>query len=465
MNRLREIDTDLRAANNVGPLEGLLEIGDLLVGRAESGEAVEVVLARGSSTTVEVHAAQVESLTSAGSAAVGVRVIRDGRVGFAASGSHDADVVAETLAEARDNCRFAEPDEHNGLADPDGVEIVHQDLWHDEVIALPTSRRIELALELERMVVGSDDRVTSARSTTYGDGWSQSALISTAGLRVASEMTETSVSTQPLARSGSETQIGWAFDAGRDPEALDLERVAREAVERGTKLLGAGRPSSAKMTILLDPRLSSTLLAMVAGMLSGDAVAKGRSPFADRLGEVVASPLVGLVDDPTRVESMGAEEFDGEGLACRPNALITGGVLERFLHDSTSARRLGAESTASAVRSVRGLPSPGPQLLVMAAGTTPSDALIGDIDLGLAVESFSGVHSGVNPVSGDFSVGANGLMIRGGELAEPVQELTVASTLQRLLMDVSAVGDDFEWLPSGPGGASMRIDGVAVSGS
>lgn len=104
-------------------------------------------------------------------------------------------------------------------------------------------------------------------------------------------------------------------------------------------------------------------------------------------------------------------------------------------------------------------------MLVMAAGTTPTDALIGDIDLGLAVESFSGVHSGVNPVSGDFSVGANGLMIRDGELAEPVQELTVASTLQRLLMDVSAVGDDFEWLPSGPGGASMRIDGVAVSGS
>jgi PmbA protein len=101
----------------------------------------------------------------------------------------------------------------------------------------------------------------------------------------------------------------------------------------------------------------------------------------------------------------------------------------------------------------------------MSVGATPSADLLDGIELGLAVESFSGLHSGVNPVSGDFSVGANGLMIRNGELAEPVQELTLASTLQRLLMDVCAVGDDFEWLPSGPGGASMLIDGVAVSGT
>lgn len=465
MNDRHETDADLRAANNIGPTDELLAIGDWLVGSAKPGEAIEVVLARGSSTTVKVHAAEVESLTSAGSAGAGIRVIRDGRVGFAGSGSHDSDVLAETLAEARDNCRFAEPDEHNGLAEPDGVEIVHHDLWQDAVIAIDTSRRIAIALELERLVLGADDRVTSARTTTYRDGWGQSALVSTAGARVASEETDATAATQPLARSGSETQIGWGFDSGRDPGALDLDRVAHEAVERATKLLGARRPSSARMPVLLDPRLSVTLLGMVAGMLSGDAVAKGRTPFADRLGEPIASPLVDLVDDPTRVESMGAGEFDGEGLACRPNTLVAGGVLQQFLHDSTSARRVGTGSTGSAVRSVRGLPSPGPQLLVMATGATPAADLLHGVELGLAVEAFSGLHSGVNPVSGDFSVGANGLMIRDGELAEPVQELTLASTLQRLLMDVSAVGDDFEWLPSGPGGTSVLIDGVAVSGT
>lgn len=322
-----------------------------------------------------------------------------------------------------------------------------------------------MALELERRVTGSDPRVASARTTAYGDGWGQTALVSTAGIRAASEATSCSVGCQPLARQGEETQIGWGSDAARRPAELDLERAATEGVERATKLLGATKPSSARMSVLLEPRLAVTLLGIVAGMLSAEAVQKGRSPFGDRLGEAIASPAVTLVDDPTRPESLGADELDGEGLAARPNPLIVGGVLDRFLYDATTARRAGVASTASAVRGTRGLPTPGPQLLVMEPGTTPAEELLAGIDLGLAVEGFSGLHSGVNPTSGDFSVGANGVMIRGGEPAEPVQELTIASTLQRLLADVVAVGSDFEWLPSGSGAASLRIDGVAVSGS
>ncbi|MCB1271380.1 MAG: hypothetical protein KDB31_08155, partial [Microthrixaceae bacterium] len=127
--------------------------------------------------------------------------------------------------------------------------------------------------------------------------------------------------------------------------------------------------------------------------------------------------------------------------------------------------RAGRRSTASAVRSVRGLPSPGAQLLVVEPGPHELDAIRSGVELGIAVESFSGLHSGVNPVSGDFSVGADGVMIRNGELAEPVKELTLASTLQRLLLEVVAVGSDFEWLPGGSGGASMLIDEVSVAGA
>jgi PmbA protein len=200
-------------------------------------------------------------------------------------------------------------------------------------------------------------------------------------------------------------------------------------------------------------------------MLSAESVQKGRSPFADRLGERIASPLVELIDDPTRSASLAAEEHDGEGLACRANPLLAAGVLQGFLYDATTARRGGTASTGSAVRSARGLPTPGPQLLVLEPGTTPAEQLRRGLPLALAVESFSGLHSGVNPVSGDFSVGAEGVMIRDGELAEPVRELTLASTLQRLLLGVVAVGDDFEWLPSGNGAATLCIEDVSVSGT
>jgi PmbA protein len=333
------------------------------------------------------------------------------------------------------------------------------------VVSNPVDRKVELALDLERRVLGIDPRVTGARSTAFGDAWGESAIVSTAGIRRTDRGASCSVSTQPLARHEGETQAGSAHDGGRDPSALDLDRVAHEAVERATRLLGATKPPSGRLTVVLEPRLALTLLGIVSGMLAGDVVLKGRSPFGDRQGEQIASPLLSLTDDPTRTESLGSEEIDGEGLACRPNDLIVDGVLSGFLRDSYTGRRTGLGSTASAVRGTRSLPGVGAQVLVMRPGDRSLDDLVASTDLGLFVNSFTGLHSGVNAVSGDFSVGADGLMIRGGSIAEPVRELTLASTVQRLLLDIAEVGADLEWLPSGHGAASLVIPDVAVSGA
>lgn len=443
----------------------LFELADRLVASAAPGEQIEVVLARGSSTTVKVYGGQVESLTSADSSGAGVRVITEGRVGFAHCGTLDQLVLDEMLGEARDNAEFGEADEFNGLAQPDGVPVVPNDSWSDRVLEFPVDEKIAMALELERKVLAADERIVSSRSTTYGDGWGQSVIVSTAGIRGVDRSASCAVSTQPLARQGDETQIGVGYQVGRNPADLDVDAASAEAVERATRLLGAVKPPTGRMTILLEPRLAVTLLGIVAGMLAGDSVLRGRSPFADRLGEQIASPLLSLTDDPTRSESIASTELDGEGLACRPNPLIVGGVLDRFLYDSYSGRRSGFGSTGSAVRSTRGLPSVGVQLLVMEPGAKTFADLVSSIDNGLYVNSFSGLHSGVNPVSGDFSVGADGLMIRNGVIAEPVRELTVASTLQRLLGDISEVGGDFDWQRSGDGGCSLVIEDVSISGS
>lgn len=443
----------------------LMELAEGLVDRALPGEQVEVMVSRATSTSVRVYDGEVESLTSADTSGAGVRVLRDGRVGFAHCGSLDPQVLAETLVEARDNCAFGETDEFNGLAEPDGVPVVPRDAWSAPVVANPVDRKVELALELERRVRSLDPRVTGCRTTAFGDAWGESAIVSTTGVRATDRGASCSVSTQPLARHGGETQAGFGHDAARDPDELDLERVAAEAVERATRLLGATKPASGRLTVVLEPRLALTLLGIVSGMLAGDVVLKGRSPFAERVGEQVAAPALTLVDDPTRVESLGSEEIDGEGLACRPNDLLRDGVLQGFLRDSYTGRRTGLGSTASAVRGTRSLPGVGAQLLVMTPGTRSLEELIGGTELGLFVNSFTGLHSGVNAVSGDFSVGADGLMIRNGEVAEPVRELTLASTIQRMLLDIAEVGGDLEWLPSGHGAASLVVRDVAVSGA
>lgn len=432
---------------------------------AVEGEQVEVLVSRASSTSVRVYEGEVESLTSADSSGAGIRVIRDGRLGFAHCGSLDPDVLAATLVDARDNCAFGAPDEFNGLASPDGVPVVPRDGWSEAVVGAPVETKVATAIELERRVRALDDRIVGVRSTSYGDAWGESVILSTAGISGRDRGASCSIATQPLARDGDQTQTGFGHDAGRDPAALDLEKVASEAVDRATRLLGATKPPSGRLTIVLEPRLAMTLLGIVSGMLAGDVVLKGRSPFAERVGEQIASPLLTLVDDPTRPESLGSEEIDGEGLACRRNDLVVDGVLSGFLRDSYTGRRTGSASTASAVRGTRSLPGVGAQLLVVSPGTRTLEQLIDDVDHGLFVNSFTGLHSGVNTVSGDFSVGADGLMIRGGAIAEPVRELTLASTIQRLLLDIAEVGADLEWLASGHGACSIVIPDVAVSGA
>ena len=216
--------------------------------------------------------------------------------------------------------------------------------------------------------------------------------------------------------------------------------------------------------MVFDPRVVSTLLGVIASALSGEAVVKGRSFFAGRLGETIATGGITLVDDPTDARAYGASSHDGEGLACRRNVLIADGVLRMFVYDTVSARRAGAVSTGSAVRGgFAGTPGAGCRALVLPGDQEPRE-ILASVGEGLYVQSISGIHSGVNTVSGDFSVGAEGLMIEGGTLAQPVREVTVASTLQRMLQSVVEIGGDLRWLPGAAAGQTLAIADMALSG-
>jgi len=180
----------------------------------------------------------------------------------------------------------------------------------------------------------------------------------------------------------------------------------------------------------------------------------------------VASPLFTLVDDPTNPLAYSATDLDGEGLAARRNELIAGGVLQGFVHNSYSARRVGARSTGNAVRGgFKSTPGVGCLALQLQPGTRDQAALISDIDDGVLVQMVQGLHSGVNPISGDFSVGASGLTITNGQVGAPIREFTIASTLQRMLLDVAEVGNDIDWLPMSAAGVSLVIRDITVSGA
>jgi PmbA protein len=442
----------------------LLALAATVAAEARGDEQIEAFVGSSTSTSVRVHGGEIESLTQASTAGIGVRVVQDGRQGFAYAGSLDPAAIAGAVAEARDNAVYAQAEPWVGLAEPDGVEPPAFDLWREGLAALSADRKVDSAVGLERAVRERDSRITGVRVSQWGDGSGAGAVATSTGIAVSGRSTYCTLSVQALASDGDETTTGYGVSVGREPADIDPDQAAADAVERATRLLGAVQPETGTVTLVLEPRMAATLLGVVAATLNGESVLKGTSPFADRVGEPIASPSLTLVDDPTDPRSLGADTHDGEGLATRRIALIEGGVLQGFLHNTMTGRRAGVPSTASAVRGFRSTPSVGAQALAVAPGTGTLDELVAGVDHGVLVQSMTGLHSGVNPVSGDFSVGVEGVMVRGGERAEPVREATVASTLQRLLLDVAAVGGEIEWTPGGTGAVALVIPGVTLSG-
>ncbi|CAB4578145.1 MAG: hypothetical protein F2947_03390 [Actinobacteria bacterium] len=443
----------------------LLALALSVAEKADTGEQVEAFVARSSYTTVRAHGGEVESFTSAASAGIGVRVVSNHRQGFAWAGTLEADAIEEALAEARDNATFAESDEWVGLAEPDGIAPVPFDAFDPSVGSMPASRKIDLAIELERMVRAGDRRITGVRVATFSDSTSRFAVATSTGIAGAGRGAWCSMSALALAEEGDETYTGGGSTVGFRPDDLDLAEAADDAVLRATRLFGAKPVPSQRVTIILEPRMAATIASLLGSTLTGERVLKGRSPFGDRMGEVIASPKLTLIDDPTDHRSYAADVFDGEGLACRRNQLVVDGVLQGFLYDSASGRRAGQPSTGSAVRGVSSTPSVGCQALAVAPGAGSFDSLLADIGTGVYLQSMTGLHSGVNLVSGDISVGIEGLMVRNGQLAEPVREVTIASTLQRMLLDIVAIGDDVEWLPGGTGCPTIVIADLSLGGS
>ena len=451
--------------DTINSVEQLQAIADRVVSMAQPGEHIEAYVSRDAETDVRVYEGEVEHFVAAQTEGVGIRVIRDGRTGFAYAGVLDEAAVAEVLAEARDNVQFGTPDEWAGLAEPDGVDVIEQDLWSEALADYSTDGKIALAKELERLTLAVDPRIR-VDDANYADVAAESAVATTTGIRRTGRENGCYVVVSTLADDGDETQTGFGFSVGRSPIEFDLAKASKDASDRATRLLGATKPATKRTTVVFDPYVTASFLGIISSTLNGESVAKGRSLFKDRLGENVANSIVTLIDDPTNPKAYTATDLDGEGLAARRNVLINAGVLNQFVHSSYSARRVGTKSTGNAVRGgFKGMPGVGCLALQLLPGTRDQDALIADIDDGVLIQSVTGLHSGVNPISGDFSAGASGLSISNGQVGGPIREFTIASTLQRMLLDVAEVGGDVDWLPMRAAGVTLVIRDVTMSGS
>jgi PmbA protein len=446
----------------------LLDIARNVARTARDGEQVEAYVVRTRETDVEVFDGEVESLTTASVEGVGIRVIAGKRQGLAWAGSLAADVIDETLREARDNAGFGEPDESYGLASPadvNGAAPSALDLWREELVSVPTEEKVRIALDLERATKAADSRIRNVESASYGDALAEAALANSLGVEAHTRRTTCSASAVALADDGSGTQSGYGFVAGRALSDLDLDSIPRDAATRACRLLGAKPVPGRRVPVILDPLVTRSVLGILSSAFNGETMLKGRSLFAGRVGELIGAPIVSLIDDPTDARALGAAQFDGDGVPTRRNALIVDGVMRCFLHNVYTGRRSGSGTTASATRGIGSTPGVGVRALRLEPGVKSPEEIMRSAGEALYVQSVSGLHSGTNPISGDFSVGAEGLMVRDGAFAEPVREITVASTLQRMLLDITEVGSDLTFLPGSVAGMTVLVGEMTMSGA
>ncbi|MEA2365699.1 MAG: PmbA protein [Thermoleophilaceae bacterium] len=418
------------------------------------------------SRRVRVYAGEVESLSDAGGRGIGVRAFAGTRSGYAYGTDLSDEGVVEVARAAREAAEVADEDEYEGLPESFGSSDV-QGLASPQFADWSTERVVELALAVDR-AARSRPGVTQVENSVYSDGQGSVALANSRGFAASYTATQAWAYSSAFAGEGADLMTGMGVGMGRDPSELDPEAIGAEAGDRARALVGARQPESRRCPVVLDAFVAASFIGFVGAMLSADAVQRGRSLFAGREGEEVADPVLRLADDGTDPEGPSSAPFDGEGTPTGRTGLIEDGRLLGFLYDSRTARRAGRATTGNARRgSYRTPPAVGTTNLVVEGGALDLDGLVAQAGDGLYVTDVAGLHSGVNPVSGTFSVGAAGILIENGQLGRPVRELTIASDLVSMLKSVSAVGSETRWVPFGGSvkAPPVLVSEMAVSGS
>jgi PmbA protein len=445
----------------------------------QAAEAVERAVAAGAGDAeayaseaenreVRVHGGKVESLTAATQRGLGLRVWIGRRVGYGFGTDLSVEGLAAVAARAVEAARVADEDEFAGPDTEDGKPPLLTGLSDPSRGEWSPDRIADLALAVERIALDSDSRIAAVEQAVYFDSGERVAIAASSAMGGEYEATSCYAYLQALAEGDAGRETGLGFDLARGPAGLDPAAIGREGAARATEMIGSSKPASGSRPVVLDPTVAASFVGLLGKAVGADAVQRGRSPLAERLGEEVASEAFVLHDDGLDPDGFAAAPFDGEGTPRRRTPLIVAGRLRTFLHDSYTARRGGTASTGNAGRSgYRSPPGVTASNLVVAPGAASLEQLLDEAGEGVYVTDVAGLHSGVNPVTGVFSVGASGRAIRGGERAEPLREFTIASDLVSMLRAVREAGSESRWVPFGGSvnAPPLLIGEMTVSGS
>ena len=337
------------------------------------------------------------------------------------------------------------------------------DLYHEDVYSLPGAARIDYARRTEKAALDFDPRIKNSEGGSFDAATGRKVLANSHGFVGEYRRSYCSVAAIPIAQDekGGMQRDYW-FSVARNLGRLDPpEQVGRIAAERTIRRLGARKAKTAHVPVIFDPMVAASILEHIFEGVNGDSVYRGASFLAGKLGQKIAGENVTVIDDGTMPGGFGTSPFDAEGIPTRRKLVIENGVLKSYLLNTYTAKKLGLETTANASRGLAGTPGIGPGNYFLQPGTKTPKEIIGDVKEGLYVTEFLG--HGANLVTGDYSRGASGLWISGGELTYPVEEITVAGNLKEMFFHISEIANDLEFRGA-VASPTIRIDGLTVGG-
>lgn len=437
--------------------------------RMAGADAADAFVTQGSQMSVDIYEGAPEMFEQAGVSGAGIRAFRDGRMGYAYTADLSESALTATAKTAFENAAASDTDEFNGLPDleenyPDAAAL---GLTSEDFYKATTKDKIEFALRVEAEAKGYDARVKGCESVAYAEEAETIALANTNGFTGSYTRQTCYGFADAMAGDNDEVQTGFSYEAGRSLAELDAAFIGREAAERATVMLG-GRPMApATMTVVFDPLVFIQVLGAISPALSAEAAQKGRSFLSSSVGKKMAPDFFSLVDDGILSGGIASAPFDDEGSAAKTTFIVENGVLKTLLFNTYAARKAGLRPTGNGRRgSFKNPPGTSPTNLFVQPGDRTRLELIEETGDGLYVMGLQGLHAGVSAVTGQFSAGAYGLRIRDGKLAEPVREITIASTCAKILANIAAVAGDLRFVPMGAGYGSptVAVRDMVVSG-
>ena len=412
--------------------------------------------------SIDVRQGQVETMKLAEESGLGLRVLVDGRVGFAFTSDLQPGSIEQTARQAFANAASTAPDQNRNLprAFPDYPRL---DLYDRQIALTSVEKKIAMAKTMEEQARSYSPQIKVVESSSYQDGDVEVAVSNSLGVSLSYRGTYCGVYISLVAGEGDDYQTGVDLDFNLSYEKLDPVKVGKTAAQRAVRMLGAKPVNSAQVPVILDPYVAVGFLGLLGPALTGEAVQKGRSLFARKLGQQIASDKINIIDDGTLAEGLASSPFDGEGYPTSRTTLVQSGVLEGFLHNTYTAAKDGVSSTGNGTRnSFKSTPEVGTTNFFIEAGTASPEDLIKGLTEGFYVTEVMGLHT-ANPISGDFSLGAAGLWIKNGEIARPVKGVALAGNMVDLLKNIDRVGNDLCFF-GGQGAPTLRIASMSISG-